>query len=94
MVIHIILGFALSRKEADIQRIFKVLNLDTHRWLRQVHLLGGLGDAQCPRSYIEDVYLVYVHITPMKFNLLSFKDIIREKYLTWSKSLLYIRHSL
>jgi hypothetical protein len=57
MVIHIILGFALSRKEADIKRIFKVLNLDAHRRLRQVHLLGGLGDAQGPRSYIEDVYL-------------------------------------
>jgi hypothetical protein len=47
-----------------------------------VHLLGGLGDAQRPRSYIEDVYLVYVHNTPMKHNLLLFNNIIREKYLT------------
>jgi hypothetical protein len=82
MVIHIILGFALSRKEADIKRIFKVLNLDAHRRLRQAHLLGGLGDAQRPRSYLEDVYLVYVHNTPMKHNLLLFNNIIREKYLT------------
>jgi hypothetical protein len=69
-------------KEADIQRIFKVLDLDTHRRLGQVHLLGGLGYAQRPRRNIEDVYLVYVHNTPARHDLLSFNNIIREKYLT------------
>ncbi|MFY9398765.1 MAG: hypothetical protein WAR22_10420 [Desulfomonilia bacterium] len=71
-------------EQLHVQGVFQIFDLDAHRGLREVHLLGRLSDAQRLGRDVENVNLMNIHRNS-RVNLLFFKYTIKIRYLTHAK---------